>query len=195
MNDGIRIYLCGTHSSGKTTLARWTADTYGIPLISEVARAVLAEMETDLVSLRTNLKFVRDYQQKIFKRQVAAEEKAGPTFVADRSGLDNLAYAACHSISLADIIREENVWEYAKRLQAQNAIVFFVRPHRDLLKEDGVRAIGSWEEINKIDGMVTLLLEMNNIDYISIDTSSMATRARSVRAALNAAGVKPLNTK
>ena len=43
--DGIRVYLVGAHSTGKTTLARWVRDNFGLPMISEVARGVLAEME------------------------------------------------------------------------------------------------------------------------------------------------------
>ena len=37
-----RIYLVGAHSTGKTTLARWIRDRYRLPMISEVARGVLA---------------------------------------------------------------------------------------------------------------------------------------------------------
>ena len=38
----VRIYLVGAHATGKTTLARWVRDRYGLPMISEVARGVLA---------------------------------------------------------------------------------------------------------------------------------------------------------
>ena len=46
------IYLVGAHSTGKTTLARWVRDAFGLPMISEVARGVLAEMEAQLDSIR-----------------------------------------------------------------------------------------------------------------------------------------------
>ena len=32
-----RIYFVGAHSTGKTTMARWVRDRYGLPMIAEVA--------------------------------------------------------------------------------------------------------------------------------------------------------------
>ena len=49
-----RIYLVGAHSTGKTTLARWIRDRYRLPMIAEVARGVLAEMEARLDALLAN---------------------------------------------------------------------------------------------------------------------------------------------
>ena len=49
-----RIYLVGAHATGKTTVERWVRDRYGIPMIAEVARGVLAEMEAHLDSLSTD---------------------------------------------------------------------------------------------------------------------------------------------
>ena len=49
----MRIYFVGSHATGKTTLCRYVSRRYGLPMISEVARAVLAEMETSLDALRT----------------------------------------------------------------------------------------------------------------------------------------------
>lgn len=58
MHKPIRIYFVGAHSTGKTTLARWVRDQYGLPMISEVARGVLAEMEEQLDRLRSRLEVV-----------------------------------------------------------------------------------------------------------------------------------------
>jgi adenylate kinase family enzyme len=49
----VRIYFVGSHATGKTTLCRHISRRYGLPMISEVARAMLAEMETRLPSRRT----------------------------------------------------------------------------------------------------------------------------------------------
>jgi hypothetical protein len=38
----MRIYFVGAHATGKTTLARYVRDRYGLKLISEVARSILA---------------------------------------------------------------------------------------------------------------------------------------------------------
>jgi predicted ATPase len=182
----LRIYIAGAHSTGKTTLARWIARAYGLPLVTEVARSVLAELEVPLPTLRIDLDRVRAFQAEVFRRQAEAERVAGSRFVSDRT-FDNLAYAAHHTIGLRDI--SSNLEDYARRLRARGSLVFFVRPHRDLLAEDGVRASVEWDEVQKIDGMVKLLLELYDVDYITIDTLNMAERARTVRGVLNAFGI------
>jgi hypothetical protein len=59
-------------------------------------------------------------------------------------------------------------------------IVFFVRPHKDLLKEDGVRAGVTWESVLRIDGMIKLMLEQGRIPYLPIESVAMQERARAV---------------
>jgi hypothetical protein len=61
-------------------------------------------------------------------------------------------------------------------------LVFFVRPHRELVCADGVRAGLDYEEIMAIDGMVKLLLEMHAIPYVPIASLSMQERVRTIRA-------------
>jgi hypothetical protein len=183
----LRIYIAGAHSTGKTTLARWIARTYKLPLVTEVARAVLAELEIPLETLRVDLDRTRTFQKEVFRRQAEMERLAGNRFVSDRT-FDNLAYACHHTLSLSEIARD--LTEYSVRLKAPGSLVFFVRPHHDLLKEDGVRASVTWEDIVRIDGMVKLLLELHDVDYITIDTVNMAERARTIRGVLSVVGVK-----
>ncbi|HZU98637.1 MAG TPA: AAA family ATPase [Planctomycetota bacterium] len=178
----LRIYIAGAHSTGKTTLARWIARTYKLPLVTEVARAVLAELEIPLETLRVDLDRTRTFQKEVFRRQYEMESLAGNRFVSDRT-FDNLAYACHHTLALNEIARD--LVNYSVRLREPGSIVFFVRPHRDLLTEDGIRASVSWEEILRIDGMVKLLLELHDVDYITIDTLNMAERARTVRGVLS----------
>lgn len=183
----LRIYIAGAHSTGKTTLARWVARAYGLPLVTEVARSVLAELELPLETLRIDLDRTRMFQAEVYKRQEALERAAGNRFVSDRT-FDNLAYACHHTIALREIAAD--MGRYAQRLREAGAIVFFVRPHRSLLAEDGVRASVFWEEILRIDGMIKLLLELNDIDYVTIDTPNMSERARTIRGVLSVIGVK-----
>ncbi len=180
----LRIYIAGAHSTGKTTLARWIARTYKLPLVTEVARAVLAELEIPLETLRVDLDRTRTFQKEVFRRQAEMERLAGNRFVSDRT-FDNLAYACHHTLALSEIAKDLN--EYSSRLNVAGSLVFFVRPHRDLLKEDGVRASVTWEDIVRIDGMIKLLLELHDVDYITIDTLNMAERARTIRGVLSVA--------
>ena len=189
--EGIRVYLVGAHATGKTTLARWVRDHYGIPMIAEVARGVLAEMEAKLDTLRTDIALVNRYQYEVFRRQIDAENAVAGPFVSDRA-FCNLAYAAHHSTILADIFRDRKLGEYMNWVR--QGIVFFVRPHRELVVADGVRAGLEWEEVVRIDGMVKLLLEVFGVPYIPVESLSMLERVRLMERVLDLAGLPQLQT-
>lgn len=189
--EATRIYLVGAHATGKTTLARWVRDHYGLPMIAEVARGVLAEMEARLETLRTDIELVNRYQFEVFRRQVDAEHAVGGSFVSDRA-FCNLAYAAHHSTILADIFRDRKLGEYMNWVR--QGIVFFVRPHRELVVADGVRAGLDWEEVVRIDGMVKLLLEVFGVPYIPVESLSMQERVRLMERVLDLAGLPQIQT-
>lgn len=109
----MRIYLVGSHATGKTTLARYISRRYGVPMISEVARAVLAEMETGFDALRTDMELVGEYQERVFARQVAVEKLHEGRFVSDRA-FDNLAYVAEHTTNAAAMMNDERFRDYMK---------------------------------------------------------------------------------
>ncbi len=183
----MRIYFVGSHATGKTTLCRYVSRRYGLPMITEVARAVLAEMETSFDALRTDIDLVCEYQRRVFERQVAIEKLHGGQFVSDRA-FDNLAYAAEHTTSVADLLESERFREYMR--WAAEGIVFFLRPHQSLLKDDGVRAGVSWDSVLRIDGMIKLMLEQNRISYLPVESVSMQERVRAVEFVLGRLGAE-----
>jgi predicted ATPase len=173
----IRIYFVGAHATGKTTLARYVRDRYGLTLISEVARTLLAELEVSLDRLRSNIDLVNHYQLEVFRRQIEAERHAGDAFVSDRA-FCNLAYAAHHATVMRELFRDPALEDYMRWVSG--GLVFFVRPHADLIQGDNVRAALRYEDVVLIDGMVKLLLEMYAIPYVMIATLSMQERVRMV---------------
>ena len=192
--DGIRVYLVGAHATGKTTLARWVRDHYGIPMIAVAAQQLQldrVEMEARLDTLRTDISLVNRYQYEVFRRQIDAENAVGGSFVSDRA-FCNLAYAAHHSTILADIFRDRKLGEYMSWVR--QGIVFFVRPHRELVVADGVRAGLEWEEVVRIDGMVKLLLEVFGVPYIPVESLSMQERVRLMERVLELAGLPQMQT-
>ena len=190
IDDPLRIYLVGAHATGKTTLARWIRDTYQIPMIAEVARGVLAEMEAQLETLRTDIDLVGRYQEAVFTRQIDAESAISGSFVSDRA-FCNLAYAAHHSGILGRIFRDPRLEQYMQWVK--QGTVFFLRPHQELLVGDGVRAGVQWEEVIRIDGMVKLLLEQFDVPYIPVASLSMQERVRLVERVLQLAGMPGAN--
>lgn len=187
MQPPTRIYLVGAHSTGKTTLARWIRDRYGLPMISEVARGVLAEMEQQLGSLRSDLETVDHYQTEVFERQIVAEAEQEGAFVSDRA-FCNLAYAAHHATVLSRLATDPRLAGYMDSVRS--GLVFFVRPHRELVAQDGVRESTGWDEVVRIDGMVKLMLEMFAVPYIPMDCLSMQERVRLVERVLSLAGLE-----
>jgi predicted ATPase len=185
----MRIYFVGSHATGKTTLCRYVSRRYGVPMITEVARAVLAESETSLEHLRTDMDAVAEYQERVFARQVAIEKLHDGRFVSDRA-FDNLAYAAEHTTVVADMMGDQRFREYMQWV-AQGT-VFFLRPHPSLLREDGTRAGVSWDSVLRIDGMIKLLLEQHRISYLPVESVSMQERVRVVEFVLGRAGLAAL---
>src|SRR4051812_36537128 len=169
----MRVYFVGSHATGKTTMTRYVSRRYGLPMITEVARAVLAELETSLDSLRTDMDLVAEYQRRVFERQVQVEKLQQTGFVSDRA-FDNLAYAAEHTLILADLLSGEAYKGYMEWVG--QGIVFYLGPHRGLIREDGVRAGANWEWVLRIDGMIKLMLEQSRIPYLPIESASMQER-------------------
>lgn len=181
--------MVGAHATGKTTLARWVHERYGIPMIAEVARGVLAEMEAQLDALRADIDLVNRYQAKVFIRQIEAEKRIQGPFVSDRA-FCNLAYAAHHSTILAEVFRDHRLEEYMATVR--DGLVFFLRPHPELVRADGVRTGLEWEEVVRIDGIVKCLLEMFDVPYIPVESLSMQERVRLVDRVVQLGGLHPV---
>jgi dephospho-CoA kinase len=173
----MKIYISSSHSCGKSTLARYISKTYNLPLISEVARMVLSEKELNFSTLRSNIDIVDDYQNNIFNRQILEEQKY-KDFVSDRSLLDCLAYSASHSRIVSKLIFSDELKSYIENIKS--SIIFFIRPSKDTLNEDGVREQLDWDGIVSIDAQIKFILEMYNLRYFQINTSNMSERIKFV---------------
>jgi nicotinamide riboside kinase len=178
----MKIYFSGSHSSGKSTIARYTANKYNLPLLPEIARMVLAEQELQVDALRSDINAVNDYQSAVFARQIE-EEKKHQSFVSDRCLIDAVVYATQHSAIGANLIQSPEFKTYIDELHSN--ILFFVRPSKATLKNDGVREHLTWDGIVAIDAMIKFVLEINSIRYFQINTDSMQERIRLVDAVLS----------
>jgi len=178
----LRIYYVGAHSTGKTTMARYTAQQYGLPIITEVARLLLAEKELSIATLRADIQAVNSYQRGVLEKQIS-EEAGKEHFVSDRS-FDNLAYAAMHATVLRQMMKDQNLEKYIETLRSKDVAIFFIRPAASIINNDGVREKVEWDELIRIDALVKFMLEMWGLRYFQISTASMQERIRLVDAVI-----------
>lgn len=104
------IGLPGAHRTGKTTLARRYAELAKIPFVATGASAVYERLHLDP---RMDYSFpVRlTIQRHILDAAQELYQKAGRTFITDRTPIDYLAY------TLADVLRENLTSDDEKELQ------------------------------------------------------------------------------
>lgn len=179
----MRVYISAAHSCGKSTLARYISEKYNLPMVHETARMILSEKELNINSLRTDLNVVDNYQRDIFKRQLLEEEKH-IDFVSDRS-FDFLAYSAQHTRILPELLSDPMLLKYIEKLREPDSYIFFIRPSKSTLKDDGIRETLNWDGVVAIDAMIKLLLQMFGLRYFMISTDSMQERAQLVDAILS----------
>lgn len=180
-----KVYFVGAQCVGKTSLARWVANTYHLPMIAETARTELAKLEVGFDRLRVDVEMTTQYQKAVFDAQLRAEHGLS-RFVSDRAFFDNLAYLASHGNGLRDVLQSKPCRDAATRMRREIADgtcrVFFVRPHAALLKSDGFRAEGDLNvaDVFRIDGMVAFMLELWDLRYVPIEGCAMRERQRLV---------------
>lgn len=80
-----------------------------------------------------------------------------------------------------------------------HGLVFFVRPHRECMQDDGFRERVAWDEINRIDGILDFIFGWQQIPCIGISELNMKDRVRTaltaVRLYQRALGASPQGTK
>jgi predicted ATPase len=180
----MRIYLSGAHSCGKSTLANYIANRYQLPLLTEAARIVLSEKELRLDTLRSDLDLVDEYQAAVFHRQLQQETEQNE-FVSDRCLLDVLAYSAQHTRIAEQLFKTKELETYLETLREKDVFIFFVRPTKATMKDDGVREKLNWDGIVAIDAMIKLLLKMYDLWHFQIDTESMQERCHLIDSVLS----------
>lgn len=175
----MRIYFTGSHSTGKTTLANFVKKKYSLPKVHEVSRQVMSYLEMDLKSLRKDMVKLNEFQELIALGQIKEEKEVGKSYVSDRC-FDFLAYTAEHATNLGKLLENKELVKYINSLKDDDVLVFFIRPQKSFMTNDGVRENVDWDSIVRLDGMIKLLLEYHSIPYFEIDSSSTQSRERMI---------------
>lgn len=125
----LRIAVSGTHNSGKTTLAQWISEEYGIRYVGEQARNLL-EKSYDFSELEVNIERFKKFQREVLDGQIAdLESVKNDSFVMDRTPVDSLAYvhyqlSSQKSSDMRYYKSYERDVEYAMSLLPYNEIFF-----------------------------------------------------------------------
>lgn len=175
----MRIAITGSFSTGKTTLGLAASEKLGLTLLPEVARQVAAEgfkLDKDATVEAETLIFLRQYFAELTHEE----------FVADRSLVDVLAYAAW-VLEHRERTKEFALWETcvsiaSHRLRSSYTHVFHLPIEFDIVP-DGLRPMDPAFQAD-IDARIVEILEANSIAYQTL-TGSVEARLDDLIAACN----------
>lgn len=93
----IRVFICGAHSTGKTTLVNEVGKELDLHVEAEVARKVIKDLNLRLEDFDPKVKprKFEELQEKILEAQCEVEgrnARSGTSYIADR-GIDPIVYA------------------------------------------------------------------------------------------------------
>lgn len=181
----MRIYFSGAESTGKTTLARYTATKYNLEFLPETARVILAENDFKIDALRADVDMTNRYQKLVFDRQIKEEKRAGSSYICDRSLLDVAAYSLQYSTIAYSLLTSQEWMDYIAEMQTSKPTIFFIRPNKSTLSNDGIRESVQWEKVIAIDATIKTLLQLCNLQYHQIHTDSAQERTQIIDQILN----------
>lgn len=114
MSDPIRLAFCGASGTGKTTMARWLAETLELPINPVGSRSTALEMgftnpyDVDKAGKRA------EFQLRLQANKIAWETERD-AFITDRTPLDELVYTMLHGVASIDEAFLRRVIEHTKR--------------------------------------------------------------------------------
>ncbi|XP_035673971.1 uncharacterized protein LOC118414202 [Branchiostoma floridae] len=183
--DILRVFLCGAHSTGKTTLLNDLSQAVRIHGEPEVARKVIQDMGLTREDLdyRKNPRAFEDLQLKILDAQCATERRnaeAGRDYIADR-GIDPVVYAA---VCLGNDAKQRLMGtNQAKECieRYRKSLVFVLTPHQECIQDDGFRMMGTLEDLQCYTVAMTTILHENDIPFTHIRDLDRQKRVQIVR--------------
>lgn len=195
----MNVYFVGSSGCGKTTLAKFVEEQFGLLRLPSAARAIMTLLDLgmdDFPKLMDDEKTYFDFQVKVCKTQMAMEKmhnKEGKAFVSDRA-FEHVVYTA-HYGTGADKIGDM-MTPYIDKLvnHPDRYVMFHVLPSPKILdaakRQNERSAFLQWNHVVAFDGVVKFILEMCGIPHETISTDDLAARKEFVYETLIEAGFK-----
>jgi nicotinamide riboside kinase len=136
----MKIAFTGAGGTGKTTLAKYIAEKWGVPYVGSVSREVMREMgvESEMAQETMTPEQLLVLQQGIYERR-KAKLASLDSYVTDRCALDNYIYGLRRcGPSLTEVVRAEWETKAVKDLYDQD-LVFYTPIGLFPVEHDGVR--------------------------------------------------------
>lgn len=186
-----RIYICGSHSTGKTTLVRELFRQLGAQfnIVQEAAREVIKSQQVSFSEMSTSICKANRFQHDVLSEHLELHDNALAScdnlkgLIFDR-GPDFLAYAAMYTTVAANQFKMKSVQSYLEYLSYINAYVFLLEPHEELLSNDGTRSSLDMRTAIEITAMIRCILELHGIPYTYISDKNLVNRVKLIRATI-----------
>ena len=148
----MNIGLCGSHRTGKTTLAEAISKKNGMPFLRTVTSKVFQQYGID-PSMPMDLKTRLGIQHKILDAAEKIWQTAEEQFITDRTPLDMMAYTLADIQGTTEINFDELEGYLARCIDVTNtffALLVLVQPGIPLMHEEGKAALneGYLEHLN-----------------------------------------------
>lgn len=179
----MKIFLCGTHSCGKTTLAREIASRHKFTLVEESAREIIVEGNVDLSTFSRDVIAADKFQETVARSHIHKAEHAPKGDVVFDRGLDFLVYSSMFSTGCQQQY-DKYFWYIERFLKAKDSRVFVLDPHEAMMKDDGARKSLDMVTAWSITNGIILLLEIHDVPYIRLTTHKLLDRIKTVDAVI-----------
>jgi len=181
--DTKRIFLCGSHSVGKTTLADELAKDKKylgeFKRLHEVGRSALKLQNITRDDL-SNDDIRYTYQFEVMRLQNEGERKLeGSSYISDR-GIDFLAYSKFYYKGEKDIMKEmleaPETRDSIMRYKEANTFIFLIEPSKECLEDDSTRMVSPLKELQEFTSCFKDLFKELEIPYFIISTVPLQER-------------------
>lgn len=189
----IRVFICGAHSTGKTTMLQHLLqepenDLHGE---TEVARKIMERLgwQRKDIEPEENPENFFNLQKRIMKVQNQVDRENNHlkrSYVCDR-GIDPLIYCKMYlgQERLNQLLNTEEADECLQRHKATNTLTVILNPHPECIRDDGTRLTPKLEELNQFTDMLKHFLNDQGIAFETISELNLEKRVSILKDLIN----------